>query len=456
MCASFAPPKPPSAFTVGKAGQESAGGSRRRQNSTPRRSRSPSPVSHESLNSIGGNAFSKEDFAKVLSEASLGGVGTAGFTTADGIPPPLSISDTPKVRGGHSFDRPGPLTAPATTSATAPLVSPTGNERPASFRSSPAGFAASSAGFAAVSPTSAASGAARSFTAASAASTTSATSRPVASIPTFSEIARGAMRAGGDLPLEPFARARIRATEERWERKDAERLEREKRRRVRVLSGATLFVLTVVLACRCIGVGITISGPAATAPTPPNKGKAGRAPSTAAPPQGFMSAVAGEMPVIASSKDEFVAALKLAGLKKPKPAQVDRAWSALASGENRGGGGGGVLAATLVIAGALRNPVDVAILAAALATLVLLSRRPRSWARSAVGSGGGEGGGRDNVARGRGAATNGADSPLAAGLGRPGSRGGAGGVGAMNGHAGNGCGAKSGSRVRGASSLSPR
>lgn len=63
------------------------------------------------------------------------------------------------------------------------------------------------------------------------------------------------MRAGGDLPLEPFARMRIRAAEEGWAREEAERQEREKRRRVKVLSGVTLLVLVVVLACRCIGVG---------------------------------------------------------------------------------------------------------------------------------------------------------------------------------------------------------
>lgn len=173
------------------------------------------------------------------------------------------------------------------------------------------------------------------------------------------------------------------------------------------------------------------------------------------------------MPAIASSKDEFVAALKLAGLKKPKPQKVDRAWSALVSGENRVASGGrtynyakgGALVAKVVVAGVLRNPDFVAVFAAALATafvLFSLRRRPRrSWGWSAVGSGGGGGGG--TAARGGGEATNGSGSTRAAGLLRPGSRG-AGGVGAVNGRVGNGVGVKSGVGVgvRGASSLSPR
>lgn len=200
-----------------------------------------------------------------------------------------------------------------------------------------------------------------------------------------------------------------------------------------------------------------------------------------APPQGFLSSAVGDLPAIASSRNEFVAALKLAGLKKPKPAKVDRAWSALASGENRGRGGGGdgeavgmyyirgcVLAATVVVAGVLRNPDFAALLAAAvLATLVLFPRRRRrrSSGRSAVGSGGGGGGsgcGDDWAARGGGEATNGGGgggSTRAAGQLRPGSRG-AGGVGAANGgRAGDGVAGGSSSsapRVRGASSLSPR
>lgn len=237
-------------------------GLRRRQTSTPRRSRSPSPQSQESLNGLGGGrAFGKEDFANALSAGGWlrgGGGGSNGgasdgsaFATSEGAPPPLSI--TPKARGGYSLDRAGPSTAPGAASAPVPLVSPTGDERPASFRSPSAAAAAAATdadGFAADSPTAAASGAARGFTAAA-----SAHSHPVAAIPTFSEMAQGAIRAGGDLPLEPFARARIRAAEEGWARKEAEREERERRRRVKMLSYVTLVVLVFVLACRCIGVG---------------------------------------------------------------------------------------------------------------------------------------------------------------------------------------------------------
>lgn len=158
------------------------------------------------------------------------------------------------------------------------------------------------------------------------------------------------------------------------------------------------------------------------------------------------------MPAIASSRDELVAALKLAGLKKPKPQQVDRAWSALASGENRGAAtgayryaGGVALAARLVVAGALRNPDSVAVLAAALAAAVVLFSRRRGSRRSlgcrAGGNLDGGGGGDDTAARGGGETANGSSvGTHAAGPLRPGSRGKAG-----LGFAG-----------RGASSLSPR
>jgi len=98
------------------------------------------------------------------------------------------------------------------------------------------------------------------------------------------------------------------------------------------------------------------------------------------------------MPAIASSKEELVAVLKLAGLKKPKPARVDRAWWALTSGESRGsssssngdpGGGsfgmyyvrGGALAAKVTAAGLLRNPDLGVVLTAALAMAVMIVRK---------------------------------------------------------------------------------
>jgi len=96
------------------------------------------------------------------------------------------------------------------------------------------------------------------------------------------------------------------------------------------------------------------------------------------------------MPAIASSKEELVAVLKLAGLKKPKPARVDRAWWALTSGESRSssryddsGGGtfamyyirGGALAAKVAAAGLLRNPDLGVVLTAALAMAVMIVRK---------------------------------------------------------------------------------
>lgn len=211
----------------------------------------------------------------------------------------------------------------------------------------------------------------------------------------------------------------------------------------------------VVVSCGVLAAsGIAISGPAGAAPPPPGKSKGNRPSSSNAPPQSFLSSAAGDMPAIASSKDEFVAVLKLAGLKKPKPSQVDRAWSALASGENRGssspGGMAGmyirgvVLAAKVVAAGVLRNPDFGAILAFTLAAFVLLSRRRRWWGWSAIGNGGGNG-----AATGGGEAANGSGSTRAAGL-LGGSRG--------SGGVGNNAGTRSGVGVgvRGSSSLSPR
>lgn len=60
---------------------------------------------------------------------------------------------------------------------------------------------------------------------------------------------------GTPLAHEPFARARVRAAEEGWARREAERREREKRWRLRALSVAVLVVLVAVLICRFIGVG---------------------------------------------------------------------------------------------------------------------------------------------------------------------------------------------------------
>ncbi|CAM9343152.1 unnamed protein product, partial [Hapterophycus canaliculatus] len=383
---SFAPPKTPSSFTVGKSGQDSTEASRRRNLSSARRNRSPSPLSRETLNGgRGGHAFNfcGEDAPTPLSAlGSLHGRGGGGsssgnsFSALEGAPTPLSISQTLKACGVYSFNR--------GHDSTAATVSPTGDERSSSFRSSAAAATATDASNPSAATDTDGAGALS----------------PDTTVPTFSEIARGAVdRHGGSgapLSREPFAKARVRAAEEGWARRDVERRERERRWWLRVLSVATLFVLVAVLICRCVGVVVTISGPTSTAAKPvgssSRKGQTGKTAQTGT--DGFLTAAAvavGEMPVIVSSKDELVAALKLAGAKKPKPAQVDRAWSALVSGEARvsdhagrgsggpsGGGGafgvryyarGFFLAISVAAAAALRNPDFALLLMVAIAVV---------------------------------------------------------------------------------------
>lgn len=156
--------------------------------------------------------------------------------------------------------------------------------------------------------------------------------------------------------------------------------------------------------------GIAINGPGGAAPPPPGgkRGK-GHRPSSASisswPPQGFLSSAASGMPAIAASKEELVAVLKLAGLKKPKAARVDRAWWALTSGESRSssryddsGGGtfamyyirGGALAAKVAAAGLLRNPDFGVVLAATLAAALLLCRCGKLFGRGGSSGQGGE------------------------------------------------------------------
>jgi len=235
----------------------------RRQTSTPRGNRSPSP---SSLNGgAGGHAFRNEDRptppSRSGSPSSSGGGGFGALTTADGAPTPLSISQMLKARGGFSPKQGGAGGSPtagtpsSSSAAAAAAASPaalsmpspaslTGNERPAS----PSDSAGRGGG-----------GGVISAAAAGAAAT---------AIPTFSEIARGVISRHGaaDIPLEPFARARIKAAEEQWARREraaeegwarreAQRLERDRRWRIRMLSGATLVVLVGVLVCRALGVG---------------------------------------------------------------------------------------------------------------------------------------------------------------------------------------------------------
>lgn len=155
----------------------------------------------------------------------------------------------------------------------------------------------------------------------------------------------------------------------------------------------------VCLLPRALPPGIAIKAPGGASPLQPGgkKGKGQHPSGTGLPPQGggFLSSAASEMPAIASSKDELIAVLKLAGLKKPKPARVDRAWWALTSGESRSSNGdsaaditggdplgtyyarGGALAARVAVAGLLRNPDFGALLALALAMAVLLCRRAK-------------------------------------------------------------------------------
>lgn len=183
---------------------------------------------------------------------------------------------------------------------------------------------------------------------------------------------------------------------------------------------------------------VTISGPPSRAATPVAGGKnrkgqpAGKTggktskTSTPAPGNDILAAAAAavsEMPAIVSSKDELAAALKLAGAKKPKPAQLDRAWAALVSGEARtsdytGGGGSGsgsgggtigvsdyvrgfFLAISVAVAAALRNPDFGLVLTVTLAlATAVTSRVLRScgWRRSEAGGSGC--GGVEGIARG--------------------------------------------------------
>ncbi|CAM9590593.1 unnamed protein product [Ectocarpus sp. 4 AP-2014] len=449
MCASFAPPKLSAAFTVGKAGQDVAEPTRRRTySSNGRRNRSPSPLARELLNG-GRNAFSSEDAITPLSTA--GSAGGYHFDSGEGTPTPLSISQTLKARGGYSFNGGEDSTA---MPAALPMVSPTGDEGPAST-----GFSST-----------AASGG------------TTATAAPNA-IPTFSEITRGAIDRNGAVPLEPFARARVRAVEEGWARWAADRREREKRRRIRVLSVVTFLVLVAVLVCRRIGVGISISGPTATLP-PGAKPSRNGGPSEAVSVRDLFSAAVHDMPAIVSSRDELAAVLKLAGIKKAKPEQVGRAWSALVSGEARdvdvGGGGGGdgggvgggdgilqryvkggALAAEVLVAGVLRNAAAVALLAVTLAAVVaaaaVVSRRSPSRGQSRGG------GFTCGTGRGGGAAANGGSSnSRARGGNRLQAPGGDGGCPASNGRAngrgggGGGCAPRPGGDLRSPSPMSRR
>ncbi|CAN0035558.1 unnamed protein product [Pylaiella littoralis] len=479
MCASFAPLKPPQAsFTVGKAGHDSAGPSRRRINSSGLRSRSPSPSTHESLSrSSGHRGFSNRDGAGspppirlVTSGERGGGAGAGGRSFRAIAGSPASLNRPLQARSGeYSFNH----SSTSPSSRRLPPLSPSGggHERPATAthnkRSSPA---PTSGGGSADAGTNAA-GTTKS-TPTTTKTTTTATTTAI--IPTFSEIMQGvnpnsprgsAAEAGP--ALEPFARAQVKAAEVVWERREAERQERDKRWRVRVLSVATLLVLVVVLACRCTGFGIKISGPAGTRtalPPPPPEGKNNSggdksslikksSPPPSSPSQGgggggggsgsggaggFLTSALGEMPAIVSSRDELVAVLELAGVKKYKPAQVDRAWSALASGETRNNNDndnsssnnavgalgmyyvrGGVLAARVAVAGVLRNPdFGVVLLAVALATVVAFSRGS-SWWRNLDSGGGGNGKlGRAGWQRaGGGGSTNGGSrSPRGAGV----------------------------------------
>lgn len=201
---------------------------RRTYSSNGRRNRSPSPLARELLNG-GRNAFSSEDAVTPISTP--GGGGGYHFGSGERTPTPLSISQSLKARGGYSFNRGGDSTA-------MPLVSPTGDEGPANT-----GF----------SSTAAASGGGTAT--ASVSNAAAANNNNNNAIPTFSEITRGVIDRNGALPLEPFARARVRAVEEGWARWAADRREREKRWRIRVLSVVTFLVLVAVLVCRRIGVG---------------------------------------------------------------------------------------------------------------------------------------------------------------------------------------------------------
>lgn len=211
---------------------------RRTYSSNGRRNRSPSPLARELLNG-GRNAFSSEDAVTPLS--TTGSCAGYHFGSGEGTPTPLSISQSLKARIGYSFNGGGDSTA---MPAALPLVSPTGDEGPAStgFSSTAAsgGTTATTAGGAAT---------------ASASNAAAANAANANAIPTFSEITRGAIDRNGAVPLEPFARARVRAVEEGWARWAADRREREKRWRIRMLSVVTFLVLVAVLVCRRIGVG---------------------------------------------------------------------------------------------------------------------------------------------------------------------------------------------------------
>ncbi|CAM9543968.1 unnamed protein product [Ectocarpus sp. 8 AP-2014] len=463
MCASFAPPKLSAAFTVGKAGQDVAEPARRRTySSNGRRNRSPSPLARELLNG-GRNAFSSEDAVTPLSTAGSGG--GYHFGSGEGTPTPLSISQSLKARGGYSFNGGGDST---TMPAALPLVSPTGDEGPAST-----GFSSTAASGG---TTTTAGGAA------TAGASNAAAAANANAIPTFSEITRGAIDRNGVVPLEPFARARVRAVEEGWARWAADRQEREKRWRIRVLSVVTFLVLVAVLVCRRIGVGISISGPTATLP-PGAKPSRNGGPGEAVSVRDLFSAAVNDMPAIVSSRDELAAVLKLAGIKKAKPEQVERAWSALISGEARdvdvgggggGGGGGGdgggngilqryvkggALAAEVLVAGVLRNAAAVALLAVTLATVVAAAA---FVSRGSPSRGQSRGGGFTcGTGRGGGAAANGGGgSSRARGGNRLQAPGGDGGYAASNGRANGrsagGCAPRPGGDLRSPSPMSRR
>ncbi|CAM9976329.1 unnamed protein product [Ectocarpus sp. 6 AP-2014] len=455
MCASFAPPKLSAAFTVGKAGQDVAEPARRRTySSNGRRNRSPSPLARELLNG-GRNAFSSEDAVTPLSTAGSGG--GYHFGSGEGTPTPLSISQSLKARGGYSFN--GGVDS-TTTPAALPLVSPTGDGGPAS-----PGFSST---------------AASGGTTTAIAGVSNATAAATA-IPTFSEITRGAIDRNGAVPLEPFARARVRAVEEGWARWAADRREREKRWRIRVLSVVTFLVLVAVLVCRRIGVGISISGPTATLPSGAKPSR-NDAPGEAVSVRDLFSAAVRDMPAIVSSRDELAAVIKLAGIKKAKPEQVERAWSALVSGEARdvdvdGGGGdsgggvgggngilqryvkGGALAAEVLVAGVLRNAAAVALLAVTLATVVAAAALA---SRDSPSRGQSRGGGFTcGTGRGGGAAANGGGSSSRARGGNrlqapEGDGGYAASNGRANGRSGGGCAPRPGGDIRSPSPMSRR
>lgn len=102
------------------------------------------------------------------------------------------------------------------------------------------------------------------------------------------------------------------------------------------------------------------------------------------PVSNFFCNLATDMPAIVASSKELRAALQLAGIKT-KPAQVDRAWLALASGESRSNlnglfdvYGGVLLALKVAMAEMLRNPLFSAFLAVTIAMVCCHTR----WLRT--------------------------------------------------------------------------